>query len=337
MQVFQPISRSLPGMAITFLHSFETEVKIFPWIADSFSVSICASLSNCAAVQWVYFHLWSLILFHLISGDCWPTYCEIFKKNSRLDIVAFLVAEINHFRKFICLFYAVCLCVNGPSNRLHGRMQSRTGCICLTFLHCVFLNAVSDCLHYMKYNHTCCMVTCGDGFSPECILCALSKHSQKSYIYHTNYSWNVLKGFLICSLGCISGRTSLLSLQMVSKEACYKGPPFKTRFHELDGCQASGKAKNDARRSVAIASLSSLFWYDKEYILEFMFRWKTTQGLVKNVIKSSILFVTKEWRGAVYFLFYVEQTRQAYLNPQKRFSFCQNDAGMLRYEKTSKI
>ena len=196
MQVFQPISRYLPGMAITCLHSFETKEKIFPWIADSFSFSICASLSNCAAVQWVYFHLWSLILFHLISGDCWPTYCEIFKKNSCLDIVAFLVAEINHFRKFICLFYAVCLCVNGPSNRLHGRMQSRTGCICLTFLHCVFLNAVSDCLHYMKYNHTCCMVTCGDGFSPECILCALSKHSQKSYIYHTNYSWNVLKGFL---------------------------------------------------------------------------------------------------------------------------------------------
>ena len=188
MQVFQPISRSLPGMAITCLHSFETKEKIFSWIADSFSVSLCASLSNCAAVQWVYFHLWSLILFHLISGDCWPTYCEIFKKNSCLDIVAFLVAEINHFRKFICLFYAVCLCVNGPSNRLHGRMQSRTGCICLTFLHCVFLNAVSDCLHYMKYNHTCCMVTCGDGFSPECILCALSKHSQKSYIYHTNYS-----------------------------------------------------------------------------------------------------------------------------------------------------
>ena len=124
---------------------------------------------------------------------------------------------------------------------------------------------------------------------------------------------------------------------MVSKEACYKGPPFKTRFHELDGCQASGKAKNDARRSVAIASLSSLFWYDKEYILEFIFRWKTTQGLVKNVIKSSILFVTKEWRGAVYFLFYVEQTRQACLNPQKRFSFCQNDAGMLRYEKQVKL
>ena len=124
---------------------------------------------------------------------------------------------------------------------------------------------------------------------------------------------------------------------MVSKEACYKGPPFKTRFHELDGCQASGKAKNDARCSVAIASLSSLFWYDKEYILEFIFRWKTTQGLVKNVIKSSILFVTKEWRGAVYFLFYVEQTRQACLNPQKRFSFCQNDAGMLRYEKQVKF
>ena len=58
---------------------------------------------------------------------------------------------------------------------------------------------------------------------------------------------------------------------------------------------------------------------------------------MKNVIKSSILFVTKEWRGAVYFLFYVEQTRQACLNPQKRFSFCQNDAGMLRYEKQVKF
>ena len=182
MQVFQPISRSLPGMAITCLHSFETKEKIFPWIADSFSFSICASLSNCAAVQWVYFHLWSLILFHLISGDCWPTYCEIFKKNSCLDIVAFLVAEINHFRKFICLFYAVCLCVNGPSNRLHGRMQSRTGCICLTFLHCVFLNAVSDCLHYMKYNHTCCMVTCVDRFSSECIL---SQNTLRNHISTT--------------------------------------------------------------------------------------------------------------------------------------------------------
>ena len=61
-----------------------------------------------------------------------------------------------------------------------------------------------------------------------------------------------------------------------------------------------------------------------------------THGLVKNEITSSILFVTKEWRGAVYFLFYVEQTRQACLNPQKRFSFCQNDAGMLRYEKQVK-
>ena len=38
-----------------------------------------------------------------------------------------------------------------------------------------------------------------------------------------------------------------------------------------------------------------------------------------------------------YFLFYVEQTRQACLNPQKRFSFCQNDAGMLRYEKQVKL
>ena len=170
-------------------------------------------------------------------------------------------------------------------------------------------------------------------------LCSLKTLSEIIYLPH-QLQLKCVEGVSqagICSLGCISGRTSLLSLQMVSKEACYKGPPFKTRFHELDGCQASGKAKNDARRSVAIASLSSLFWYDKEYILEFIFRWKTTQGLVKNVIKSSILFVTKEWRGAVYFLFYVEQTRQACLNPQKRFSFCQNDAGMLRYEKQVKL
>ena len=170
-------------------------------------------------------------------------------------------------------------------------------------------------------------------------LCSLKTLSEIIYLPH-QLQLKCVEGVSqaeICSLGCISWRTSLLSLQMVSKEACYKGPPFKTRFHELDGCQASGKAKNDARRSVAIASLSSLFWYDKEYILEFMFRWKTTQGLVKNVIKSSILFVTKEWRGAVYFLFYVEQTRQACLNPQKRFSFCQNDAGMLRYEKQVKL
>ena len=170
-------------------------------------------------------------------------------------------------------------------------------------------------------------------------LCSLKTLSEIIYLPH-QLQLKCVEGVSqaeICSLGCISWRTSLLSLQMVSKEACYKGPPFKTRFHELDGCQASGKAKNDARRSVAIASLSSLFWYDKEYILEFIFRWKTTQGLVKNVIKSSILFVTKEWRGAVYFLFYVEQTRQACLNPQKRFSFCQNDAGMLRYEKQVKL
>ena len=162
-------------------------------------------------------------------------------------------------------------------------------------------------------------------------LCSLKTLSEIIYLPH-QLQLKCVEGVSqaeICSLGCISWRTSLLSLQMVSKEACYKGPPFKTRFHELDGCQASGKAKNDARRSVAIASLSSLFWYDKEYILEFIFRWKTTQGLVKNVIKSSILFVTKEWRGAVYFLFYVEQTRQACLYPQKQFNFCQSDSGTL--------
>ena len=120
--------------------------------------------------------------------------------------------------------------------------------------------------------------------------------------------WDLLLGLYL--LAYISVEPSNGVKRIVLRRAT-----IKTRFHELDGCQASGKAKNDARRSVAIASLSSLFWYDKEYILEFIFRWKTTQGLVKNVIKSSILFVTKEWRGAVYFLFYVEQTRQACLNP----------------------
>ena len=141
MQVFQPISRSLPGMEITCLHSFETKEKIFPWIADSFSFSICASLSNCAAVQWVYFHLWSLILFHLISGDCWPTYCEIFKKNSCLDIVAFLVAEINHFRKFICIFYAVFMCK-------------------WTLKSLAWTDAKSDWLHLFDFSPLCILKCC---------------------------------------------------------------------------------------------------------------------------------------------------------------------------------
>ena len=39
----------------------------------------------------------------------------------------------------------------------------------------------------------------------------------------------------------------------------------------------------------------------------------------------------------MYFLFYVEQTRKTCLNPQKRFSFCQRDAGMLRYENQVKL
>ena len=94
-------------------------------------------------------------------------------------------------------------------------------------------------------------------------LCSLKTLSEIIYLPH-QLQLKCVEGVSqaeICSLGCISWRTSLLSLQMVSKEACYKGPPFKTRFHELDGCQASGKAKNNARRSVAIASLSSLFWY----------------------------------------------------------------------------
>ena len=88
-------------------------------------------------------------------------------------------------------------------------------------------------------------------------LCSLKTLSEIIYLPH-QLQLKCVEGVSqaeICSLGCISWRTSLLSLQMVSKEACYKGPPFKTRFHELDGCQASGKAKNDARRSVAIASL----------------------------------------------------------------------------------
>ena len=111
----------------------------------------------------------------------------------------------------IHLSFLCCVFLNGPSNRLHGRMQSRTGCICLTFLHCVFLNAVSDCLNYMKYewmdgfalwfiaytslsrdrsnymkyNHTCCMVTCGDGFSPLNVVFVLSQNTVRNHISTT--------------------------------------------------------------------------------------------------------------------------------------------------------
>ena len=74
--------------------------------------------------------------FNSILSDFKGLLTNIFKKNSCLDIAAFLFTEVKHFQKFICIFYVVCLCVNVPSNRLHGRMQSRTDCICLTFLHC---------------------------------------------------------------------------------------------------------------------------------------------------------------------------------------------------------
>ena len=47
------------------------------------------------------------------------------------------------------------------------------------------------CLH--TYNHTCCIVTRWNGFSPECFFCDLSNHCRKSYIFHTNYRRNVLK------------------------------------------------------------------------------------------------------------------------------------------------
>ena len=49
------------------------------------------------------------------------------------------------------------------------------------------------CLH--TYNHTCCIVTRWNGFSPECFLCDLSNRCRKSYICHTNYRRNVLKSF----------------------------------------------------------------------------------------------------------------------------------------------
>ena len=49
------------------------------------------------------------------------------------------------------------------------------------------------CLH--TYNHTCCIVTRWNGFSPECFLCDLSNRYRKSYICHTNYRRNVLKSF----------------------------------------------------------------------------------------------------------------------------------------------
>ena len=49
------------------------------------------------------------------------------------------------------------------------------------------------CLH--TYNHTCCIVTRWNGFSPECFLCDLSNRCRKSYICHTNDRRNVLKSF----------------------------------------------------------------------------------------------------------------------------------------------
>ena len=54
------------------------------------------------------------------------------------------------------------------SNRLPEKMLSPISCICLIFLNCVFSNAASNCLYYMKYNYTRYMITCWNGFSPEC-------------------------------------------------------------------------------------------------------------------------------------------------------------------------
>ena len=63
----------------------------------------------------------------------------------------------------------------------------------------------------------------------------------------------------ICSLGCISGRTSLLSLQMVSKEACYKGPPFKTRFGWVS-VLGKGKKRCATLRRDRISEQLVLIW-----------------------------------------------------------------------------
>ena len=79
-------------------------------------------------------------------------------------------------------------------NRLPERMQRCTGCICLIFSTvCFQMLSPIVCLH--TYNHTCCIVTRWNGFSPECFLCDLSNRCRKSYICHTNYRRNVLKSF----------------------------------------------------------------------------------------------------------------------------------------------
>ena len=84
-------------------------------------------------------------------------------------------------------------------NRLPERMQRCTGCICLIFSTvCFQMLSPIVCLH--TYNHTCCIVTRWNGFSPECFLCDLSNRCRKSYICHTNYRRNVL------NLSFISGQ-----------------------------------------------------------------------------------------------------------------------------------
>ena len=58
--------------------------------------------------------------------------------------------------------------LNAFSNRLAVNKQSRSCCICLIFLNCLFSNAASNCLYFMKYNYTHYMITCWNGFTPEC-------------------------------------------------------------------------------------------------------------------------------------------------------------------------
>ena len=66
----------------------------------------------------------------------------------------------------IASFYTSPLCV-------HSQTVCQRKCIValvafVWFFSTVFSNAASNCLYYMKYNYTRYMITCWNGFSPEC-------------------------------------------------------------------------------------------------------------------------------------------------------------------------
>ena len=56
----------------------------------------------------------------------------------------------------ISLTFLYCVFSNGPSRRLHKKMQSHIGCICLNFPHCGFSNAFSKDLYERMHSHIGC-------------------------------------------------------------------------------------------------------------------------------------------------------------------------------------